>query len=261
MYSFHPLFIISLVIVGYPTYIKNTMDHQNPFFPLYDDKGEDIITLQQPKKFNSMNTFEKLFYATFSKANNLREHDQTELKIPFTVYPEEFTPAMSNDLRISGWGIFFSGLFLCSIIIFIKYFKDYKKESWILYTLGITILLLLGMSESWWARYTPHFYLFIILSLYVLLRYGKWKIVNFIYVMFISVNTLLPLAGNTFFTFKNSIQIMKDFSQITNQSIIVNSQGMNGILYNLKDFHISYELDSTLEGTELYYHYLEYRSK
>ncbi len=258
---FIPLFIISLVIVGYPTYIKNTIDHQNPFFPLYDDKGEDIITLQQPKKFNSMNTFEKLFYATFSKANNLREHDQTELKIPFTVYPEEFTPAMSNDLRISGWGIFFSGLFLCSIIIFIKYFKDYKKESWILYTLGITILLLLGMSESWWARYTPHFYLFIILSLYVLLRYGKWKIVNFIYVMFISVNTLLPLAGNTFFTFKNSIQIMKDFSQITNQSIIVNSQGMNGILYNLKDFHISYELDSTLEGTELYYHYLEYRSK
>ena len=37
------LFITSLLIVGYPTYIKNTIDHNNPFFPLYDKNGEDIV--------------------------------------------------------------------------------------------------------------------------------------------------------------------------------------------------------------------------
>ena len=140
------------MIVGYPTYIKNTIDHNNPFFPLYDKNGEDIITAQQPKKFLKMNNLEKLFYATFSKANNLRENDNTDLKLPFTVYKSELTPAMSNDLRISGWGIFYSGLLLCSIIIFIKYYKQYKKETSILYTIVITIFLLLIMSESWWAR-------------------------------------------------------------------------------------------------------------
>ena len=179
---FIPLFIVSLVIVGYPTYIKNTIDHKNPFFPLYDKNGEDIITAQQPKSFLKMNNIEKLFYGTFSKANNLREHDKTELKIPFTVYKEEFTPSMSNDLRISGWGLFFSGLLLCSIFILIKYYKNYKKESWILYTLSITVLLLIVMSESWWARYTPHFYLFIILSLYILLKYSNHKKLNLIYI-------------------------------------------------------------------------------
>lgn len=256
---FIPLFIVSLVIVGYPTYIKNTIDHQNPFFPLYDDNGEDIITAQQPKKFLEMNNVEKLFYGTFSKANNLRDNDKTELKIPFAVYKEELTPAMSNDLRISGWGILFSGLLICSIIIFIKYYKEYKKESWILYTLSITVLLLLVMSESWWARYTPHFYLFIILSLYVLLKYGKYKKLNWLYIILISINTLLPLAGNSYYTLKNSIQIHKDLNNLSGKKIIVNEKGMNGIIYNLKDYNIKFEIDEKVTGKELYYHYLEYK--
>lgn len=256
---FIPLFIVSLVVVGYPTYIKNTIDHKNPFFPLYDENGEDIITAQQPKKFLEMNTIEKLFYGTFSKANNLREHDKTELKIPFMIYKEELTPAMSNDLRISGWGVFFSGLFLCSIIILIKYCHDYKKESWLLYTIGITILLLTIMSESWWARYTPHFYLFVILALYILFKYGKYRIASLLYIALIVINTMLPLLGNSYYTLKNSIQIIKDFSSLSGSEILVNEKGMNGVLYNLKDFNINYKLDSNISGKELYYHYLEYQ--
>jgi len=256
---FIPLFIVSLVIVGYPTYIKNTIDHNNPFFPLYDDNGEDIITAQQPKSFLKMNNIEKLFYATFSKANNLREHDKTELKMPFTVYKEELTPSMSNDLRISGWGLFFSGLLLCSIFIIIKYYKYYKNESWILYTLAITLLLLIVMSESWWARYTPHFYFFIILSLYILLKYGKNKKLNLLYILIISINTLIPLAGNTYYTLKNSVTILKDFNNLSNKQILLNNKGMNGIIYNLKDYNIDYKIDNTLTGKELYYHYLEYK--
>ena len=260
-FIFVPLFIVSLIIVGYPTYIKNTIDHQNPFFPLYDDNGEDIITAQQPKKFLEMNNIEKIFYATFSKANNLREHDKTELKIPFTVYKEELTPAMSNDLRISGWGLLFSGLLICSIIIFIKHYQNYKQESWIIYTLGITAFLLLVMSESWWARYTPHFYLFIILSLYILLKHGKCQKLNTIYIILICINTLIPLAGNSYFTLTNSIQIHQNLSQLANKEIVVNEKGMNGIIYNLKDYNIKFEIDDNIQGIELYYHYLEYQEK
>lgn len=256
---FIPLFIVSLIVVGYPTYIKNTIDHKNPFFPLYDENGEDIITAQQPKNFLEMNHLEKIFYGTFSKANNLRENDKTELKIPFMIYREELTPAMSNDLRISGWGLFFSGLLICSIIILIRYYHAYKKESWILYTLGITILLLLVMSESWWARYTPHFYLFIILALYILLKFGRCRVVNLLYTTLIIINTLLPLLGNSYYTLKNSIHILKNFRSLSGSKIIVNEKGMNGVLYNLKDFNINYKLDSDIHGQELYYHYLEYQ--
>lgn len=254
-----PLFIISLLIVGYPTYVKNTLDHNNPFFPLYDKNGEDIITAQQPQKFLKMNNLEKLFYGTFSKANNLRENDNTDLKIPFTIYKSELSPACSNDLRISGWGIFFSGLLLCSIIILIKYYKEYKKESWILYTLAITSILMIVMSESWWARYTPHFYLFIILSIYILFKYNKCKFINIIYLVIIIINTLIPLAGNSYYTLKNSIQITKDLNNLRGKEILVNLNGMNGIIYNLKDHDIKYILSDETKSNELYYHYLTYQ--
>ena len=168
---------------------------------------------------------------------------------------------MSNDLRISGWGIFFSGLLIVSMIILIKYYKAYKKESWILYTLGITVLLLLVMSESWWARYTPHFYLFILLSVYILFKYGKHTIINWIYIGIIGINTLLPLAGNSYYTFINSIQIHKNLMDLSKKEIIVNTKGMNGIIYNLKDYNIKYQIDKTITGTELYYHYLEYQEQ
>lgn len=258
---FIPLLIGSLVIVGYPTYVKNTIDHHNPFFPLYDKNGEDIITHQQPSSFLKMNNIEKLFIATFSKANNLRESDQTKLKVPFTVSRDEITPAMSNDLRISGWGIWFSGILLGSIGILIKYYKQYKKETWILYTLMITTLLLLVMSESWWARYTPHFYLFIVLALYIVMKYSKNNLLKGICIALVAINTLLPLAGNTYYTVKNSITITKELKQLKNQEIIVNPKAMNGILYNLNDFHINYQLDHELSGKELYYHYIEYQRK
>lgn len=258
---FIPLFITSLLIVGYPTYIKNTIDHNNPFFPLYDKNGEDIITAQQPKKFLKMNNLEKLFYATFSKANNLRKNDNTDLKLPFTVYKSELTPAMSNDLRISGWGIFYSGLLLCSIIIFIKYYKQYKKETSILYTLIITIFLLLIMSESWWARYTPHFYLFIILSLYILFKYEKKNLISNIYVAIILINTLVPFMGNSYYTLKNSIQIHKELKSLSNTEIKLNVNGMNGIIYNLKDYHVTYHIMKENGKKELYYHYLTYQGE
>ena len=257
---FIPLFIVSLVIVGYPTYVKNTIDHSNPFFPLYDKNGEDIITEQEPASFLKMNTVEKLFYGTFSKANNLRENDNTTLKIPFTVSKDEIVPATSNDLRISGWGVLFSGLLIVSIIILISKYKDYKKEDYLLYTLGITTLLLLVMSESWWARYTPHFYFFILISLYILFRYGKKDYLKYFYIILISINTLLPLLGNTYYTLANSLKINNELNNLKNKEILLKDNAYNGILYNLKDYNIKYKF-SDINGKELYYHYLEYKEK
>lgn len=258
---FIPLFIISIVIIGYPTYIKNMIDHNNMFFPLYDDNGEDIITAQQPEKFLKMNNLEKLFYGTFSKANNLRSNDDTTLKIPFTIYEDEIIPALSIDLRIGGWGLLFSGMLIISIFILIKYYKYYRKESFILYTLFITSILLVFMSESWWARYTPHFYLFIILSLYVLFKYNKHKYLNIIYTSIIILNTLFPLLGSNYYTFINSIKIRNNLLKLENKEIDININGMNGIIYNLKDYNISYNIVKEKLDTELYYHYLTYEEK
>ena len=260
-YVFIPLFIVSFLIVGYPTYIKNTIDHSNPVFPLYDKNGEDIITEQEPKSFITMNNVSKIFYGTFSKANNLRENDNTTLKIPFTVYKDEIVPACSNDLRISGYGVLFSGLLIISIIILCTMYKKYKKESFILYTLGITVLLMLVISESWWARYTPHFYFFVLLSLYILYKYGKSNILKVIFTLLIIANTSLPLLGNTYYTFRNSISINRRLNSLKNKEIIVRDNSNYGALYNLKDYKIKFYSNNEIEGNELFYKYLYYEEK
>ena len=252
------LFIFSFGVVGSHTYLKNTIDHKNPFFPLYDKNGEDIITEQEPKAFLKMNNVSKLFYGTFSKANNLRENDDTTLKIPFTVYKSELKPAMSNDLRISGWGVFFSGILIISIIVLITKYKNYKKEKYILYSLGVTCLLLVVMSESWWARYNPYFYLFVIYSLYIMLRYNKNRLINIVYVSLISINSLIPLLGNTYYTFTNSIKIKKDFKNLENKKIIIIDKKYNGIYYNLKDYNIKFSFGDDSDK-EMYYHYINYK--
>ncbi len=97
--------------------------------------------------------------------------------------------------------------------------------------------------------------------MYILFKYGKNRPIKWIYTILILINTLIPLAGNTYYTLKNSFEIHKDLNNLSAKEIIVNVKGMNGIIYNLKDYHIKYQLDSTLTGKELYYHYLEYQEK
>ena len=130
-----------------------------------------------------------------------------------------------------------------------------------MYTLIITIFLLLIMSESWWARYTPHFYLFIILSLYILFKYEKKNLISNIYVAIILINTLIPFMGNSYYTLKNSIQIHKELKSLSNTEIKLNVNGMNGIVYNLKDYHVTYHITKENEKKELYYHYLTYQGE
>jgi len=258
---FLPLLIGSILIIGYPTYVKNTLDHKTPFFPLYGEGKQDIMTLQQPKKFQSMAPIQKLFYSTFSKTNNLRENDNLDLKVPFTVFKSEIIPATSYDLRISGFGIFFSGILCVSIVILFIYYKEYKKDTRLLFTIGITTLLLLVMNESWWARYTPHFYLFIIASIYILFEYGKnkKKLLSGIYFLLIIANTLLPLLGNSYYVLSNSLKIHRELKKLKNQEIILDVRGYHGTIYNLKDYGISYQLKEGTTGNTFYYGMVDYQ--
>ena len=258
---FIPLFIGSLLICGYPTYVKNMIDHKTPFFPLYGEGKQDIMTLQQPKKFSSMAPIQKLFYSTFSKTNNLRENDNLDLRIPFMVSKSELVPATSYDLRISGFGIFFSGILCISIVILFIYYQEYKKDTRLLFTLGITTLLLLVMNESWWARYTPHFYLFVIFSIYILFEYGKnkKKILSGIYLLIIIVNTLVPLLGNSYYCLTNSLKIHRGLNSLKGKQILCDVHGYHGIVYNLKDYGISYQLKEGVTSEKVYYDMIDYR--
>lgn len=260
---FIPLFIIAIFHIGYSTYIKNYIDHNNFFFPVYGEGGEDIITAQQPKEFLKYNNAEKVFHATFSRVNNLMKRKTTKLKIPFTIHKEEIKTTASIDTRISGYGILFSGLVIISIIILIIYFKRLtKKEKEI-----ITILLLVitgltfFISEGWWARYNPNMYIFIIISLYISLKYGN-NLLSKIFVFLVTINTIIILSLNTLYTITKSYKINKDLNALKNKTIEYNLNYSDpiGILSNLDDFNIKYKYNKKVDNKKkTYYNYLNYK--
>jgi hypothetical protein len=119
----------------------------------------------RPDYLNGKNRFEK-----FLISDNARSYDQsadgnnlnTIIKIPFTVNKQELLSANNPALKVAGFGPFFGGAGLISIIILsailIRNFRRSTVRSaiWIILVLSLSIFL---NPESWWARFTPQIWL------------------------------------------------------------------------------------------------------
>ena len=80
------------------------------------------------------------------------------------VLPKEFAAAGAIDARIGGFGPWFSGILLLSLGLIIAALRKLWRKNRFLFCLfsGNLLLiftLLLSLSESWWPRYSPFFYL------------------------------------------------------------------------------------------------------
>ena len=102
--------------------------------------------------------------STFSRVDNsFAEYQLSDtkikLKIPFSVDKEEIEKLKIYDIRQCGFGIFWSGILLFSIILafFIRKLPVKNKQIYRL-TMAILALSVLLNPENWWARYVPQFY-------------------------------------------------------------------------------------------------------
>jgi len=151
--------IFGICIIGYNPYITNTIEHQHPFYPLYGQGPEllDIMTTNFPPGFVNMNSWQKLYYATFSVTNNNFQTEQSALKVPFSVMPHELTPfAYGADVRIGGFGPWFSGIVVLTGMIIVRMLISPRPVY--IYSIGIAMSIMLTVlinPESWWARYVP----------------------------------------------------------------------------------------------------------
>lgn len=265
--------IIAFLVVGSSSYLKNTLEHKNPFYPLMGKDKVDIMTFLQPASFKDMTPIEKNFYSIFSKTANIGVFNNGEpvLKIPFTFDSYELEQ-IGYDTRIGGYGVLFSGIFIVSIIFLIFFIVDLihkKDKNIVIYVIPliITILLMIFLSDSWWARYAPQLYLFILIPLLLYLKYDNkyLKIVFSIFITIILVNSLLcfktfyyrdlPLSG------ASRIELNKNQNREIN--IYLSEDRFTGILANLKDKNIKYNIVSNKNDDmkSLYGNYVYYNIK
>lgn len=262
--SFTIVLLISLLIVGSNSYIKNLITKGNPLYPIIGKDKVDIITPQQPKSFANKSPIEKNFYSIFSyTANYATTFNQgtPKLKIPFTSNMNNELLSIVEDTRIGGFGIYFSGIFIVSIIVIIIYIvikfknKEYEKLIFIGVPFLITILLMLFFGESWWARYSPQTHFIILMALYILLTKESKKTFALASILLLlycfnstiifrhMVKTKIPISGQT----RTNLENLK------NTTITLKKGGFAGVQFNLLDHNIKFKNKEKIKNeTPLY---------
>lgn len=269
--------LFAIFITGSPTYVTNFFKYSNPLYPILGKNKIDIITQNSPMGFQNKSVFFKLFYSLFGITKD-HSYDNTpyplpKLKVPFTTSLSEMKSCFGLDIRIAGFGVFFSGLLIISAIIVIVYFiKKIKSKTWaqsdtFLFAFLVSILLLLIIiQDSWWARYSPYAYLLVIFPIVICFYFAPAKKGNFItiFLLVLLFNNALWLHTSAFYL-KNSSRINQELNSLTNQSIeVINEINFPGILFNLEDHNIKYKVvfDESVSGeSTIFYGMLSYTKK
>lgn len=159
--------LFAILLVGYNPYVKNTINYHHPFYPLMGKGSIDIIKESYPIGFAEKGQLEKFYISLFSHTDNEGswpwEERTPTLKIPFSINRVDINNARTEDTRIAGFGPFFSGIFILSLILFIIsglfFKKQYPVNRKILYCIISILISVSIIPEAWWARYVPQFWL------------------------------------------------------------------------------------------------------
>ncbi len=249
--------LISLLIVGNSSYLTNTISKHNPLYPLIGKDKQDIITNNSPKSFSERNAVDKFFTSMYGVPSNitiLSSSDVPKTRLPFKTNKEEIKKYSIPDVRISGFGVFFSGIFTISICFIVYYLikfclnKEYAIAKYIICFLVVSTILVLITDGSWWARYTPYIYLLPLLVCYLLAMNKKLisKLACLIILALIVANNYLILdttIDTHIYQYKiinpSMIKMKKISDKIGYVDVSLRNDSFSSLLYNFKDKKIN----------------------
>ena len=190
--------LVGICFIGYSPYIRNTLRHGHPFYPLLGSRSVDVVTSNVPGNFLGKNRFERLFLSIFSKSENVLQPAVSTLKWPFTVSRSELNTFGFPDTRVGGWGPLFGGAIIISmVILLIALGIDLPKTK---IAAGASLLIMISMIvnwESWWARFSPQLWMtpiiFILLS-----EYLRSKFIHFLgtFMIIVLIINVLLVSGS-----------------------------------------------------------------
>jgi hypothetical protein len=183
-----PAIILGVGFFGYNPYVTNTIHRSQPFYPLLGSKafpsmseqGNDVIErYETPPNMMGRNRLIRLGYAVFGRPSFSPYNNQPTARLmwPFAAHPRDLDVYRFHDTRIAGFGPFFSGVLILSLLL----------TGWILFTpsmpryllllsYGILAASLLISVHLWWARYGPQMWWFPILPVAAVFRGSRSRL-------------------------------------------------------------------------------------
>jgi hypothetical protein len=211
--------LIGIVLAGYHPYVVNTVNYHHPFYPVMGKTQKDIIGLVYPESFKYKNRFGKFFTSFFGHTDELKiyldKDPKVPFKIPFTLNKTDLKNAPKLGVKMAGFGPFFSGAVLVSIVLMVLLWKRMPDRQWrinMIVILGTLLLSVFSVPEAWWARFVPQLWLFPLIIAYasepMQIKSEKW-LRGVIYVS-LALNislSLLIIPWNIFKTAQASYQM------------------------------------------------------
>ena len=208
-----------IAVTGVNPFFTNIRDFGHPFHPLFGKNKINISDENIPYGFQNKSRTEMFIISTFSETVNSINYSVDniesmkiipEFKIPFTIkIKSHYNLFHCPEMRIGGFGYFWSGILLLSLLYlpFLR-FRN-KNEKYVFWLITLMVLAAtFSNPHCWWARYVPQFWLFpVFVILFGLLQADyadklskglKLFLLYFISFAFI-INSLIILVQNTQF--------------------------------------------------------------
>ncbi|PTX94419.1 hypothetical protein [Opitutus sp. ER46] len=165
--------VLAIVGFGYNPYVTNAMHRGQPFYPVLGSRAFPSLTTQgkegielyeTPKNLLGHNRLYRLAYATFGRPGNApyRHEPNAALMWPFTARPADLFYYNYHEVRIAGFGPFFSGALLLAFGLGLWLLLPRSAPS----VRGPALLTALAVAGSlvisehlWWPRYGPQLWL------------------------------------------------------------------------------------------------------
>ena len=167
--------IFAIGFFGFPTYVVNTV-RSGSF--IYAIRGGDAVTNwvtdgSIPVGLRGEPLWSQFFHSIFTESTT-STWGRGVIKTPFTITDNDrMLMSIEGELRTAGWGIFYSGIFLLSLIVIIIYLVKASSSKTLLFWLTGAIMFLIfapiplipGLFQ---ARYYPHMLLLPTIALIIL---------------------------------------------------------------------------------------------
>jgi hypothetical protein len=160
---------IGVCFIGFHPYMTNLISTGQPLYGLQETRREiyDIT----PSLLRDRNRFSKLFISLATRSDDeaaSQDPPAAALKIPFSMNRQELLNANAAELKLAGFGPFFSGALLLAVLLLAwTAFHAGRDPAFrgALAVLGIILLSVLIVPDCWWARFVPQCWLLPLLVL------------------------------------------------------------------------------------------------
>lgn len=260
----------AILFIGSTSYVTNTVRYHNPVYTMIGDGSTEIITSMAPIAIREMSHAQRFFVSLFSPTLNSMALEKVSLKFPFSFTNDNLFEAGLVDLRLAGWGVFFSGILILSLVMLGKVLFGWKERNKKALTItailtAVFAIIIIFVPGMFWARYfTLLFWIPIAALILTFIEINEGRSKGFLFGTLVFL-TLLNTAPNIsyisdrfddFKQFDSDFDLLEMRSRKQNVIIGFREDGEDpGRFFNIIDRKINYQfgkMDEEKSATHMY---------